>query len=691
MRTMIRFPLRAGALAVAAALAACGGSTNQTSQTPTPPPTPATLSGTVQLGAVNGATVSVLPVNADGSIGAGALASTTTDATGAFTLAMPAQWPVVVAATGGTYTDLATGSSNSLAAQTVRAVLTAAPSGTLVVSPYSSAVVQSALAAGGLNTANVASASALIGGFIGGADPQSTVPDYGASATAAADGAAPSTAQLMAFALGAESEFRSLFDPLVTDSVSAIVAEAGQGSSLAACNAGAGNPNASGTLDAPLPASCMMPLAAAQFAVSANNLGPIKSANYATTDTVRGQVQTPQAADAAACVDPLGLLDANGTSIMSNRANEMQAAIGRGVTVANWKGFPGSNDKTVFGIYGPPAANYASIATPAACAATPLDFQRAWVVANETYWVDQGINYCHHHVPGWLPPADSTYYRVALLGNHTSGGDSSGMTCAATRLIDGSQLAPSVTTKPDDSQIQWQGVDCSNFTAWIYNVSGLTGNQLSGAIGTQACEASQPGVLIDIDAKNVFAGSATTDEALANPAAKLRYLQTGDLLYILSVAPEKSDASKYSLNHVVTWTGKRLSEFANGPDGAKYQIETAGQAGSRLAADFMSYYGKQTPAQVRAYDPFLIIDSHYAGPAYRPFTGWYHESLSHIRRIVGAERAQQEAALKPLLITEIARRKNGVVVLGIPGSTTTSGYRLTNQTLPGGDSCYQQR
>lgn len=31
----------------------------------------------------------------------------------------------------------------------------------------------------------------------------------------------------------------------------------------------------------------------------------------------------------------------------------------------------------------------------------------------------------------------------------------------------------------------------------------------------------------------------------------------------------------------------------------------------------------------------MIIDSHYAGPAYRPFLGWYAERLSHVRRIVG--------------------------------------------------------
>ncbi|PNW89157.1 hypothetical protein CF640_37365 [Burkholderia pseudomallei] len=33
----------------------------------------------------------------------------------------------------------------------------------------------------------------------------------------------------------------------------------------------------------------------------------------------------------------------------------------------------------------------------------------------------------------------------------------------------------------------------------------------------------------------------------------------------------------------------------------------------------------------------MIIDSHYAGPGYRPVAGWYRRSLSNVRRIVGAD------------------------------------------------------
>lgn len=685
-------PLSKALLGSSLLLAACGGG-HDDPRTGTAAPA-SRLNGTVQMGAVAGATVALLPVKADGTIGSGALATTTTDAQGNFSFDMPAQWPVVVTATGGSYADLASGDSTSLTAQTLRAVLPAAPEGTLVVSPYSSAVVLSALASGGLDTAHIAQARNLIGAFVGNVDPQGSVPDYGSGARSVAEAAstsastAPTAGQLMAFALGAESAFRNLFGPTLSDSVSAIVDEAQAGTTLAACNAGAGDLSSDGTLGAPRSAACMMPVSAAQFATSVNNHGPITSANLATTDLTRAQVQTPSVASSAACSDALALLAANASPVFAARASEMQAVATADVTLANWRTFPGSTSApNPTGFYGPHAANYARIEIPEACRATPLDFQRAWIVANETWWVDQHINYCHHHIPGWLPPDNSTY-RYALLGNHTSGGDASKMTCTAARLIDGTQLAPSVTTPPSNDQIRWEGVDCSNFSAWAYNIGGITGNQMSGGIGTQACEPTQPGVLLDISAQNVFGDSSGVNAALADPKATLSLLRPGDLLYILSAKPMSGAAQRYSLNHVVTWTGKRLSELENGVDGDKYRLETAGQPGSRLGADFMNYYGSHTTMdEVRRLDPFLIIDSHYAGPSYRPFTGWYRTSLSHIRRIVGAEQAKRDARLSQLLITETGPRRNGQLILQAPASS----YTLVTQAGKGGESCYQQR
>ncbi len=120
-----QFRLRALSATVAlASLAACGG--GEDSPAPAPAPAPAvvsppaaastTVSGAVVKGPVNGAQVCAYTVTGV-TRGLALGACTTTDASGNYSFAVPAgTGPLWVEATGGTYTDEATGSTASLPA-----------------------------------------------------------------------------------------------------------------------------------------------------------------------------------------------------------------------------------------------------------------------------------------------------------------------------------------------------------------------------------------------------------------------------------------------------------------------------------------------------------------------------------------------------------------------------------------------
>lgn len=98
------------------------------------------------------------------------------------------------------------------------------------------------------------------------------------------------------------------------------------------------------------------------------------------------------------------------------------------------------------GGWGPSAAALPAVAVPAGC--DPVAWQRERVVAVARKYL--GLAYRHHHVPGWTPPA-------ALVGAAAAGA----------------------------------GLDCSNFTAWVYNY-GL-GVRFTSDVQDQADGASAPG------------------------------------------------------------------------------------------------------------------------------------------------------------------------------------------------------
>lgn len=322
------------------------------------------------------------------------------------------------------------------------------------------------------------------------------------------------------------------------------------------------------------------------------------------------------------------------------RRGAVQARLTGDVTADNW-----STVGTV-GTWGPRPTTYAPITPPAVCGDASA-WKRELLFASINYWVDRGINYCHHHVPGWTPPNEGKLR--SSTGGSTSGGDADAMTCTANRFADGHQRvsvgkahecsatdakycdSPDEIDSPDAAKrVQWNGLDCSDFTSWAYNFAGLTTAPLPTGIGTQACTLTQaPGVLLDINAANI-------ESVQADGHTLQDKLRPGDLLFVLA-------ASSENVAHVVTWTGLRWKDLQASSAAAAYDPAKVGEPSSRLGGDLQKY--GLSLAALESENPYMIVDSHYAGPAYRPFHGWYRGSVTHVRRVIDAPSVDTDPVL----------------------------------------------
>lgn len=87
----------------------------------------------------------------------------------------------------------------------------------------------------------------------------------------------------------------------------------------------------------------------------------------------------------------------------------------------------------------------------------------------------------------------------------------------------------------------------------------------------------------------------------------------------------------------------------------------------------------------------MIIDSHFAGPAYRPFVtptaslkaDWYVKDLSHVRRVIDADSARTDPVLAPLIISQVGTTNGDygkVVTFSSPQSRASAGgYKMIYQ------------
>jgi cell wall-associated NlpC family hydrolase len=140
--------------------------------------------------------------------------------------------------------------------------------------------------------------------------------------------------------------------------------------------------------------------------------------------------------------------------------------------------------------WGPKAAHYPPVHVPAGV--DPIEWKRARIVAVARHYL--GLPYQHHHIPAWAPPGPGK-----------------------------------------DGGAQTAGLDCSNFTSWVYNY-GL-GIVFTSEVTAQADGPKAPGRRL------------ATNEALA----------PGDLLFI-----ENRDRTK--LTHVVIYIdpGHIIDDHADG-------------------------------------------------------------------------------------------------------------------------------
>ncbi len=201
--------------------------------------------------------------------------------------------------------------------------------------------------------------------------------------------------------------------------------------------------------------------------------------------------------------------------------------------------------------YGPPAKHFNP---PAGLATKSPEWSRERLIATGLRFV--GYTYQHHHVPDWEPPAEWPKY-------------------------------PGQTTPAG------KGLDCSNFTAFVYNLA--LGIKPTGDVQDQAelTTVPGPGPNRSIPVKRIELPKSHADFE--------RTLMTGDMLYIKN--------NKGNLSHVVLWVGK----IGKAPDGYPLILDSTGTGGRD--AD-----GNEIPngVQLRPCKP----------------NNWYYTQASHALRII---------------------------------------------------------
>lgn len=204
-----------------------------------------------------------------------------------------------------------------------------------------------------------------------------------------------------------------------------------------------------------------------------------------------------------------------------------------------------------YGAWGPPARHYPA---PVGVHERPLEWRRERVIATALRF--HGYTYQHHHIPDWDPPANWPWLKVA--NGHNA-----------------------------------KGVDCSNFTSFVYNLG--FGLHLNSAIATQAEQLEIPGP---------GPGRASRVEPIKLPAdydQQLALLKTGDLVYIKN----KSD----KISHVIIWVGA----VGRAPNDVPLILDSHGE-------------------DVRDSNGVNIPNGIYLRPFTR--TSWYHHSASHAHRVL---------------------------------------------------------
>lgn len=291
------------------------------------------------------------------------------------------------------------------------------------------------------------------------------------------------------------------------------------------------------------------------------------------------------------------------------------------------------------------------------------------------FWIQQKLNYCHHHVPDYATP-------VVNFGTPRASipGSAGGYCSTFTDLKPGTPYygqevrwnysGTGSETKENwlNNNYQWFGVDCSDFTKFYYNfaLSGanlstftapfnsdtgyqagqstggtqdtLTPNEqqsLNSYLGNYSNSTAAGTILCADGSLEQISSIPPTCGAGANPYMSvfdntghrtltitdtmLGYLQPGDLLFVAPPSNSDGAATSSIITHVITWTSKKVG---NGPNDIP---------ASRIAPN------EECPNdwQPQTGD-WVIADSHYQGPDYRVYNGcgFYVDNIWGVRRVI---------------------------------------------------------
>lgn len=226
---------------------------------------------------------------------------------------------------------------------------------------------------------------------------------------------------------------------------------------------------------------------------------------------------------------------------------------------SNWKDYSATpfqdwynpSNQVRWSYFGPAAKHFSA---PTGLSSKTPQWSRERVIAAGMRFI--GYTYQHHHVPDWDPPSEWPRSKE--------------------------QTTP-----------VGKGLDCSNFTAFAYNLAlGIKpGGEVKGQ--SEMTEVSGPGPNRTIPVKRIELPKSYDDFE--------RTLQTGDLLYIKN--------TKGTLSHVVLWVGK----IGKSPDGSPLILDSTG-TGARDSN------GGEIPNGIHL----------------RPFkrNTWYFTQASHVLRII---------------------------------------------------------
>jgi hypothetical protein len=202
-----------------------------------------------------------------------------------------------------------------------------------------------------------------------------------------------------------------------------------------------------------------------------------------------------------------------------------------------------------YGAWGPPQRRYRQLP---GLEDRSTQWKRERVIATAARFI--GYQYQHHHVPDWDPPHDWPW-------KHCCAGHNG------------------------------KGVDCSNFTTFVYNQG--FGIHMNSAIGHQAAERSVTSGQQILRLERI--------ELPAAYAARRDLLKTGDLLYILG-------REGGHVTHVVIWVG----DVGRSPKGEPLILDSHG-------GDVVDDDGRPIPCGIHL----------------RPFRewSWYNRCASHAHRV----------------------------------------------------------